>query len=126
MVEAMDRAKFDYTFNQFLYAATQGSDSFSMILCHGPDLKEKLHSTLDYLVKESKNAVFATGVGGFGATLLYTAVSSAHDHVVEYLLSPQVEELLGPFEEEAPSTYKGAFHPTDIERPCGSASVLHC
>ncbi|TVY16957.1 Serine/threonine-protein kinase HT1 [Lachnellula arida] len=121
MVEAMERAKFGFTFNPLLYVAAQGSDTFSMILRHGSDFKEKLNSTLDYLVRESKNAIFGTGIGGFGATLLYAAVGSAHDHVVEYLFSPRVEESLGPFEEEGPLSHKGAFHPTDIECPCGSA-----
>jgi ankyrin repeat protein len=120
LVEAMKEAKLGFTIGPFLNAATHSADTFSMVLRDGPKFKEKLNSTLDYLVEESRNVVFGSGIGGFGVNLLYKAVSGAHDHVVEYILSPRMDELLGPFDEKDSESYKGAFHPSDINRPCGS------
>jgi ankyrin repeat protein len=123
LVEAMKEAKLGFTIGPFLNAATHSADTFSMVLRDGPKFKEKLRSTLDYLVSESKNAVFGSGIEGFGINLLYNAVRGAHDHVVEYILSPRMEELLGPFDEKDSGSYKGAFQPSDINRPCGYARL---
>jgi len=120
LVEAMKEAKLGFTIGPFLHAATHSADTFSMVLRDGPNFREKLTSTLDYLVSESKNAIFGSGIGGFGITLLYNAVRGAHDHVVEYLLSPRMKELLGPFDENKSESNKGAFHSSDINLPCGS------
>jgi ankyrin repeat protein len=129
MVEAMREEKLGFTYTTFLESATRSADVFSMMLRHGPQYKVKFKETFDYLLKATVGVTFSTGIGGFGYTLLYLAVSEAHDAVVEYLLSPEVEALLVAAQEQHNSKvfdpadkltgHCGAFSREHINQPCG-------
>lgn len=129
MIEAMREQKLGFTYITFLESATRSADVFSMMLRHGPQYKVKLKQTFDYLLKATIGVTFSTGVGGFGYTLLYLAVSEAHDAVVEYLLSPEVEALLAAGQEQHNSKVSdpatkwtrryGVFSQEHINQPCG-------
>lgn len=136
MVEALEASNVIYIYGPMLAAAAHSADLFSMILRHGSEYKVRLKATLDYLLVKSKNTYFSTGIGSFGHTLLYDAVREAHDAVVEYLLSPETQKLLGlpqsntvslqPDSTELESTVKpnvgdipGAFKPEDVNLACG-------
>lgn len=129
MIEAMQEEKLGFTYSTFLESATQSADVFSMMLRHGSQYKVKLKETFDYLLKATVGATFGTGIGMFGSTLLYLAVSEAHDAVVEYLLSPEVEAMLSAGVDQhnsqiSDATNKwsrryGAFSRDHIDQPCG-------
>jgi ankyrin repeat protein len=123
MVDAMEEAKLGFTYGPFIQRATHAADTFSTILRHGCKYKDMLKATFDFLLERSKPATFSTGIGGFGLSLLFFAISAAHDTVVEYLLSPHLEALLGPFEQVIKVSYPGAYHPNDINRPCGDSDL---
>lgn len=123
LVEAMNKAKMTFNYGPLLEKVIYGADPLSMILRSGPKFKDKLFRTLDFLIDHSKKIQmsFLNEEGDFRLSLLYKAITGAHDQVVEHLLSPRVEELLGPFDVKSDlSSYLGAFHPSDINRPCGS------
>jgi len=86
MIESLEARKVNFTYGKLLQGAINGADEFSMIIRNGTEYKEKLHATLDLLDLKTKNIQFVTGIGGIGQTLLYFAVSEAHDLVVEYFL----------------------------------------
>ncbi|KAL8901345.1 MAG: hypothetical protein Q9207_005240 [Kuettlingeria erythrocarpa] len=58
------------------------ADKFSMILRSGADYLRRLHATLDLLREKTEYADFSAQMQG---SMLYTAVSKAHDEVVEYM-----------------------------------------
>lgn len=90
MIEALIEGNKAFNYSSIIAAATYSADDFSMMLRHGRKYKERLKQTFDYLLMKSKNVLSVNGIGGFGNTLLYYAVSTASDAVVEYLLSPDV------------------------------------
>jgi len=138
MVEAMKQARLGFTYLHFLKSATHGADVFSMILRNGIKYKDRLKECMDYLLEETPGVTFSTGIGGFGYTLLYFAVSEAHDSVVEYLLSPDTARLLASgrenlaqkvVPEEMPLQRYGVFSPEHINVPCGEEQrtpLLEC
>ena len=60
----------------------KAADKFSMILRGGADYLNRLHATLDTLRERSK---FANFQGQMQGSMMYSAVSKAHDEVVEYI-----------------------------------------
>lgn len=123
MVEYIGRRmeRTTYTVGDLFVAATQSADLFSMTLRHGKSYQENLRQTFDYLLTRFCDVTFSTGLRG--GTLLYYAVSRGYDFVVGYLLSDHVKKLLesifhGPLDLHL-STKIGAYHPSDINRPCG-------
>ncbi|KAI4175679.1 MAG: hypothetical protein LQ346_008036 [Caloplaca aetnensis] len=58
------------------------ADKFSMILRSGADYLKRLHATLDLLREKTEYAEFQ---GQMQGSMLYSAVSKAHDEVVEYM-----------------------------------------
>jgi ankyrin repeat protein len=128
MIEAMREQNLGFTYTPFLESATRSSDMFSMMLRHGPRYKVKLKQTFDYLLKATIGVAFSTGIGEFGYTLLYLAVSEAHDAVIEYLLSPETEALLAAGQEQHNSKVSdpadkwtrvnGIFSQEHINKPC--------
>ncbi|KAL9028825.1 MAG: hypothetical protein Q9196_002853 [Gyalolechia fulgens] len=62
--------------------AEGAADKFSMILRSGADYLERLYCTLDLLREKTRDGDFESQMQG---SMLYTAVSKAHDEVVEYL-----------------------------------------
>lgn len=90
MIEALIEADIAFNYSSIIASATYSADEFSMMLRHGPKYNKKLKQTFDYLLMKSRNTLSVTGIGGFGNTLLYYAVSNASDAVVEYLLSSDV------------------------------------
>jgi ankyrin repeat protein len=139
MIEAMREEKLGFTYTTFLESATRSADVFSMMLRHGPRYKVKLKETFDYLLRATFGTTFSTGLGGFGSTLLYLAVSEAHDAVVEYLLSPEVEALLAEGQAQHNSKVSdptdqwsrryGVFSREHINQPCGvdkQTPLLEC
>lgn len=87
MVEALTESNIAFSYSSLLAAATYSADDFSMMLRHGRKYSENLKQTFEYLLMKCENLSFVTGIGPFGNTLLYYAVSNASDAVVEYLLS---------------------------------------
>ncbi|ERF69389.1 hypothetical protein EPUS_05934 [Endocarpon pusillum Z07020] len=139
MIEAMREEKLESTYITFLDPATRSADVFSMMLRHGPQYRVKLKETFDYLLKATIGVTFSTGVGEFDYTLLYLALSEAHDAVVEYLLSPEVEAMLSAGAEQHNSQLSGptdkwsrrygAFSREHINQPCGvdkRTPILEC
>ena len=63
-------------------SAEKAADKFSMILRGGADYLNRLHATLDLLREKSK---FVNFQGQMQGSMLYSAVSKAHDEVVEYM-----------------------------------------
>jgi len=137
MVTALEEARTFFTYNELIAAAAHSADVFSMILRHGLEYKVRLEATFDYLLSKSKTIYFSTGIGSFGNTLLYFAVSEAHDAVVEYLLSSDVEHALAlvgttsqedePLRPAIPDTKEaadvddaaGAFLRKHVNKACG-------
>ena len=119
MCDALTRANIVFTYGPLISAAIGSADMFSMILRHGDGYPEKLSQTFDYLLTKSTNISFASGIGLFGCTAVYTAVSRLSDRVVEYLLSDHVKNLLSldSFTEREPNV--GVFHSTHINQACG-------
>ena len=62
--------------------AERAADKFSMILRGGADYLLRLHATFDLLREKTRLVNFQ---GQLQGSLLYTAVSSAHDEVVNYM-----------------------------------------
>lgn len=62
--------------------AERAADKFSMILRGGADYLNRLHSTFGILREKTRLVNFQ---GQLQGSLLYTAVSSAHDEVVDYM-----------------------------------------
>lgn len=111
-----------------LVAATHSTDTFSMLLRHGALYKERLRETFRYLLRATRNVQYATGIGGFGFSLLYFAVTEAHDVLVEYLLSDEVSAMLASdgwyhevheSSEGHPNNVTGAYRASDINLACG-------
>ena len=65
-------------------AAVHAADRFSMILRNGTEYINRLHATLDLLREKTKLISFQ---GTFHGSLLYVAVSKAHDEVVDYMFT---------------------------------------
>ncbi|MCJ1470022.1 hypothetical protein MMC07_008667 [Pseudocyphellaria aurata] len=87
MIEALDESKIAFNYSSLIAAAAYNANDFSMMLKHGRKYKAKLKQTFDYLLLKSQNILSLTGIGCFGYTLIYYAVSNASDAVVDYLLS---------------------------------------
>lgn len=129
MIDTMKTQKFNFTYQEFLKSAVHGADMFSMILRNGVQYLERMKDTLDYLLEETHGASFASGLGGFGYTLLYYAISEGHDLVAKYLLAPETESLLREGrerlravindEDDMPIQRYGAFSEEHINIPCG-------
>ncbi|KAL8661569.1 MAG: hypothetical protein Q9202_005455 [Teloschistes flavicans] len=64
-------------------AAEKSADKFSMILRGGVEWLDRLHATFDILREKTKLINFQRK---FQGSLLYTAVSRAHDELVDYML----------------------------------------
>lgn len=81
-------------------AAIHAADKFSMILRSGAKYPSCLHSTLDFLREKTQLINFQGGetFGDSQGSLLYYAVTEAHDEVVEYMLDHEwlVETLNEP------------------------------
>lgn len=139
MVAAMKRDMLGFTYLQFLKAAVHSADMFSMVLRHGTNYMDRFRETMNYLSDEASGAAFATGIGGFGYTLLFYAITEGHDVAVEYLLSPETERLLQHIwelkkeaakdEGDIPIRRYGVYSPEHINVPCGDAQrtpLLEC
>ncbi|KAL8687743.1 MAG: hypothetical protein Q9218_006175 [Villophora microphyllina] len=63
--------------------AERAADKFSMILRGGADWLKRLHATFDIFREKTKLINFQSV---FGGSLLYSAVSKAHDELVDYML----------------------------------------
>ncbi|KAL2396882.1 hypothetical protein ABEF93_004316 [Exophiala dermatitidis] len=139
MISAMKEEKLGYTYLHFLQAAVHSADKFSMVLRNGIAYMDRFKDTLDYLLEETHRVSFATGIGAFGYTLLYYAVSEAHDLAVEYLLSEETEQLLQAGWEKAKEAAKedsdipvrryGTFSREHINIACGDEQrtpLLEC
>ena len=74
--------RYAVTFGPLVNKAEQAADKFSMILRGGADYLNRLHATLDLLREKSELANFQ---GMMQGSMLYSAVSKAHDEVVEYM-----------------------------------------
>lgn len=129
MIVAMKAQKLNFTYQEFLKAAVHGADMFSMIFRSGVQYLKRMKDTLDYLLEETHGASFGTGLGGFGYTLLYYAISEGRDLVVKYLLAPETEALLRAGrerlravvkeEDDMPMRRYGVFSEEHINNPCG-------
>ncbi|TGO11287.1 hypothetical protein BTUL_0113g00170 [Botrytis tulipae] len=129
MIVAMKAQRVNFTYQEFLKAAVHGADMFSMIFRSGVQYLERMKDTLDYLLEETHGASFGTGLGGFGYTLLYYAISEGRDLVVKYLLAPETEALLRAGrerlrtvvddEDDMPIPRYGVFSEEHINNPCG-------
>lgn len=139
MIDAMKAHRFNFTYQEFLKSAVHGADMFSMIFQNGVQYLERMKDTLDYLLEETHGASFATGLGGFGYTLLYYAISEGHDLVAKYLLAPETEALLHAGrqrlravlsdEDDMPLRRYGVFSEEHINSPCGNEQrtpLLEC
>jgi ankyrin repeat protein/serine/threonine protein kinase len=129
MVDVMKEQKIGFTFQEFLKSAVHSADMFSMVLRNGVHYLQRMKDTLDYLLEETHGASFATGLGGFGYTLLYYATSEGHDLVAKYLLAPETEALLQMGRErwrasikddnDMPIPQYGVYSEEHINTPCG-------
>ncbi|KAL5325057.1 hypothetical protein ACEPPN_006179 [Leptodophora sp. 'Broadleaf-Isolate-01'] len=129
MIDAMKAQRFNFTYQEFLKSAVHGADMFSMIFRNGIKYLERMKDTLDYLLEETHGASFATGLGGFGYTLLYYAISEGYNPVAKYLLAPETEALLRAGreklraviddEDHMPIRRYGVFSEEHINSPCG-------
>ncbi|KAF7948277.1 uncharacterized protein EAE97_003688 [Botrytis byssoidea] len=129
MIVAMKAQRLNFTYQEFLKAAVHGADMFSMVFRNGVQYLERMKDTLDYLLEETHGASFGTGLGGFGYTLLYYAISEGRDLVVKYLLAPETEALLRAGrarlrtvvddEDDMPIPRYGVFSEEHINNPCG-------
>ncbi|KAM0162961.1 hypothetical protein ACHAQE_003536 [Botrytis cinerea] len=129
MIVAMKAQRVNFTYQEFLKAAVHGADIFSMIFRSGVQYLDRVKNTLDYLLQKTHGASFGTGLGGFGYTLLYYAISEGYDLVVKYLLAPETEALLRTGRERRravvndedgiPIPRYGVFSEEHINNPCG-------
>ena len=119
MCDALTHANIVFTYGTLVSHAISSADMFSMILRHGNRYEEKFNQTFDYLLTKSSSIAFTTGIGLFGCTALYTAITRLSDRVVEYLLSDHTKKLLfkDNLTERKPSI--GVFHPAHINQACG-------
>ena len=69
-------------YGAIIQQAVHAADRFSMILRNGADYLNKLHCTLNFLRKKTQLVNFQQS---FGGSLIYYAVSQAHDEVVDYM-----------------------------------------
>ena len=74
--------RFALMYGPLIKWAVHAADQFSMILRHGADYLKNLHSTLDFLCEKTRLMNFESS---FGGSVLYYAVSEAHDQVVDYM-----------------------------------------
>ncbi|KAL6233197.1 hypothetical protein BDW75DRAFT_215712 [Aspergillus navahoensis] len=119
MLETLDQAGVSYSLEPLLRLGAHSADTFSMILRNGARYRERLHRFLNLSLRKALGVHFLSGIGGHDTHLLYFAVSEAHDEVVEYLLSDEVEELVTSVniviaDNELPP---GAYNLGDINRP---------
>ncbi|KAM0196438.1 hypothetical protein ACHAPC_000153 [Botrytis cinerea] len=129
MIVAMKAQRVNFTYQEFLEAAVHGADMFSMIFRSGVQYLDRVKNTLDYLLQETHDASFGTGLGGFGYTLLYYAISEGYDLVVKFLLAPKTEALLRTGRERRRAVVNdedgmsipryGVFSEEHINNPCG-------
>ncbi|EXJ81180.1 serine/threonine protein kinase [Capronia epimyces CBS 606.96] len=139
MISAMKEEKLGFTYLHFLQSAVHSADVFSMVLRNGIAYVDRFKDTMTYLLEETHPASFATGIGSFGHTLLYYAVSEAHDLAAEYLLAPETEQLLQTGWERVKETAKddadipirryGVFSREHVNIPCGDEQrtpLLEC
>jgi len=129
MIVAMKAQRVGFTYGDFFKAAVLGADMFSMIFRNGIQYLEKMKDTLDYLLEETHGASFGTGLGGFGYTLLYYAISEGNDLIAKYLLVPETAALLDAGRERLkpvliegepmPIPRYGVFSEEHINSPCG-------
>jgi len=68
-------------YGPFVREAGRAADKFSVILHGGADYMNRFHSTFDILREKTRLVNFQ---GQLQGSLLYTAVSSVHDEVVDY------------------------------------------
>ena len=82
-------------FGPVIEEAIHASDRFSMILRNGSEYLNRLHATLDLLREKT---VYVNTQSTFHGSMLYFAVSEAHDEVVEYMFKHdwRVETLNNP------------------------------
>lgn len=73
-------------FGPLVIEAERAADKFSMILRGGADYLNRLHATLDLLRLKTEFAKFEGQIEG---SMLYSAVSKAHDEVVEYMFEKE-------------------------------------
>ncbi|KAL8792124.1 MAG: hypothetical protein Q9195_005299 [Heterodermia aff. obscurata] len=78
---AIDK-RYAFLMGPTVMGAEKAADKFSMILRGGADYLNRLHATLDLLRERSK---FVSFQGQMQGSMLYSAVSKAHDEVVEYM-----------------------------------------
>ena len=74
--------RFAVMYGPLVIQAEEAADKFSMILRSGADYMKRLHATLDLL---RENTLYARFEGQMQGSMLYAAVSKAHDEVVEYM-----------------------------------------
>ena len=74
--------RFAVMYGPLVIQAEDAADKFSMILRSGADYLKRLYATLDLLRENTPYAKFENQMQG---SMLYTAVSKAHDEVVEYM-----------------------------------------
>lgn len=74
--------RFAITYGPLVIQAVYAADKFSMILRNGPQYLTRLHATLDLFREKTKMINFSNS---FDGSMLYYAVSGAHDEVVEYM-----------------------------------------
>ena len=71
-------------FGPLVIEAERAADKFSMILRGGADYLNRLHATLDLLRQKTE---FANFQGQMEGSMLYRAVSNAHDEYVDYMFA---------------------------------------
>jgi ankyrin repeat protein len=76
--------RFAVMYGPLVQQAVHAADRFSMILRNGAEFLNRLHATLDLLREKSKLISFQSR---FSGSLLYFAVSGAHNEVVEYMFA---------------------------------------
>ena len=94
--------RFAVFYGPILKASVHSADKFSMILRNGTKYLDRLHKTLDFLREKAGLVTPAKSFGDHDQTLLYYAVTEAHDEVVKYMLAK-------------------SWHSKDINMPCGYA-----
>ena len=75
-------SRFVVIYGPIIWSAVHAADKFSMILRNGADYITKLHCTLDLLRERTQLVNFELSYGG---SMIYCAVSGAHDEVVDYM-----------------------------------------
>lgn len=129
MIFSMKAQRVNFTYQEFIKVAVHDADMFSMIFQSGAQYLDRMKNALDCLLEETHGASFGTGLGGFGYTLLYYAISEGHGLVVKYLLAPETEALLRAGRERLRAVANdeddmlilryGVFSEENINNPCG-------